>query len=58
MMRRGFFVTGHVWFVSEAHTEADIAATIDAGRAAVIEAQDILSALDAGDYEALTYENC
>ena len=57
MMRRGCFVTGHVWFVSGAHTEADIEHTIAAGREAAHEAQEILGAITAGTVEALTYEN-
>ena len=38
MQRRGIYVTGHVWFLSLAHTEDDIEQTIAAGAAAADEA--------------------
>lgn len=43
MMRRGIFVTGHVWFLSFAHTISDIEETIAAAYAAAQEASEILA---------------
>jgi glutamate-1-semialdehyde aminotransferase len=42
MQRRGFFMTGHVWFITASHTPADIDATIAAGGDAALEAVDVL----------------
>ena len=55
IMRRGIFVTGHCWFVSCAHTEADIAATVVAAHEAAIVAMGILEAVRNGSVEALPY---
>ncbi|MFP4353643.1 MAG: aminotransferase class III-fold pyridoxal phosphate-dependent enzyme [Phycisphaerae bacterium] len=43
MQRRGIYVTGHPWFLSLAHNEADIDQTLDAARASALEARDELT---------------
>jgi glutamate-1-semialdehyde 2,1-aminomutase len=43
MQRRGFYLTGHVWFISLAHTAADIERTIEAGNEAVTDALAAIS---------------
>ncbi len=42
MQRRGQYITGHVWFLSLAHTESVIDATIATAREAIPEAVEIL----------------
>lgn len=43
MQRRGFYMTGHCWFISLAHTADDIERTIVAGNEAVTEALAVIS---------------
>jgi glutamate-1-semialdehyde aminotransferase len=43
MQRRGFYLTGHVWFISLAHTAEDIERTIAAGNEAVTDALAAIS---------------
>jgi glutamate-1-semialdehyde 2,1-aminomutase len=43
MQRRGFYMTGHVWFISLAHTDDDIARTIEAGNEAVTDAFEAIA---------------
>lgn len=43
MQRRGFYMTGHCWFISLAHTEADIERTIATGKEAVTDARAAIS---------------
>lgn len=43
MQRRGFYLTGHVWFISLSHTADDIERTIAAGNEAVTEALAVIS---------------
>jgi glutamate-1-semialdehyde aminotransferase len=45
MQRRGIYVTGHPWFLSLAHTDADIDQTLEVTRAAAGEALDELTRL-------------
>ncbi len=42
MQRRGFYMTGHCWFISLAHTAEDIERTIEAGNEAVTEALAVI----------------
>jgi glutamate-1-semialdehyde 2,1-aminomutase len=56
MQRRGIYVTGHVWFLSLAHTEADIEQTISAGADAANEAWAVLKDIVAGKQQELPWK--
>ena len=55
MQRRGFYMTGHCWFISLAHTVGDIDRTITAGNEAATEAFEILRGVAAGRQPELPY---
>ncbi len=55
MQRRGFYVTGHCWFLSLAHSDQDIEQTISAGAEAAREALALLKQIATGQVDPLPY---
>ena len=56
LQRRGVYATGHVWFLSLAHTEADIDQTIAIGADAAKEAMGLLKDIVAGKVDPQPYQ--
>jgi glutamate-1-semialdehyde aminotransferase len=51
MQRRGFYMTGHCWFISLSHTDEDIERTIAAGNEAVTDALAAISSNEGLPYK-------